>query len=290
MARPLRILAPGLTYHVISRGNARQAIFLDDDDRHEFLALFAHHVRRFKLTCHSFCLMNNHYYAAVTTAEANLSDAMHDINGDYARWWNKRHRRIGHAFAERFKSQIVQDGVYYLTVCRYIVLNPVRAGMVSTPHEWSWSSYRATCGMCPTPDCLSTDLLLGQFADEPCGPVAAFRQFVAAARVGERLPRGPVIGDRAFRLQFKQQADAASPEVPRHGRDVEQLTLRQLLVDAVSREERDARIVLAYDHGFRLSEIARTTGMHYSTVSKIVRRCQALKKVPVQDLTPLPTG
>jgi putative transposase len=286
MARPLRIQAPGLTYHVTSRGNARMPIYLDDEDRHGFLALLADRARHFRLTCHSYCLMTNHYHAVITTAEANLSDAMRDINGDYAQWWNRRHRRVGHAFQGRFDGQIVQDAVYFLTVCRYVVLNPVRARLVATPEAWPWSSYRATCGMCPKPACLATDFLLAQFADDPRGPIEAYRQFIGAARVGEKLPRSPVIGDKAFSARFKAAADAASPEVPRRGRDVEQLSLPQLLLGALTREERDARIVSAYEHGFHLAEIGRTLGIHYTTVSKIVKRCQVRKKAMIQDLTP----
>ncbi len=230
--------------------------------------------------------MNNHYHVVITTHDANLSDAMRDINGDYAQWWNKRHGRVGHVFQARFDSQIVQDGVYFLTVCRYAVLNPVRARIVTTPQRWPWSSYRATCGMCPRPDFLSTDLLLGQFADASGGPVEGYRQFVAAASVRQKLPCGPVIGDKAFRAQFKQPADKASPEVPRRGRDVEQLTLRQLLAGDGTPSERDARIAAAHQRGFHMAEIARTLGIHYTTVSKILKRHSVAQKVMIQDLTP----
>ena len=89
MARPLRIQAPGLTYHVTARGTGRMAIYLDAVDRRRFLTLVARVVHYFGLRCHAYCLMTNHYHLAVTTTEANLSRAIKQLNGDYAQWWNR---------------------------------------------------------------------------------------------------------------------------------------------------------------------------------------------------------
>jgi REP element-mobilizing transposase RayT len=133
VARPLRIQAPGLTYHVTSRGVRRATIFCDALDRQRFLALLADVVDRYALRCHAYCEMTNHYHLAITTTDANLSRAVQQLNGDYAQWWNWRHERVGHVFQGRFNAQVVQDEAYLWTVCRYIVLNPVRAGMVRSP-------------------------------------------------------------------------------------------------------------------------------------------------------------
>src|SRR3954466_1537135 len=130
MARSLRIQCAGLTYHVTARGVRRLHIYLDDVDRRQFLVILAAVVERYDLRCHAYCEMSNHYHLALTTREANLSRAMQQLNGDYAQWWNWRHERVGHVFQGRFNAQVVQDGRYLANVCRYIVLNPVRAGIV----------------------------------------------------------------------------------------------------------------------------------------------------------------
>ena len=115
MARPLRIQAPGLTYHVMARGVSRTSIYIDDEDRRRFLSILADVVKQYALRCHAYCQMTNHYHLTVTTSEANLSRALHQLNGDYAQWWNWRHDHAGHLFEGRFKDQVVQDDKYHLT-------------------------------------------------------------------------------------------------------------------------------------------------------------------------------
>lgn len=278
MARPLRILLPGLTYHVTSRGNARMKIFLDDEDRRQFERLLTHVVEVFRVTCHALCQMENHYHAVLTTEDANLSPAMRELNGCYAQWWNKRHNRVGHVLQHRFGAQIVQDGFYFTTVCRYVALNPVRAGMVLTPEAWPWSSYRATIGLCSAPRYLTIDRMLGRFSTDRKKAVEAYHRFVNAARVRDELPRGLVIGDDLFASRFKSFAEGASPEVPRHGRDVERRDLREHFAGVVTRAGRNAQVRRAYFSGFSMAEIARTLGVHYSTVSRILSGVPGLEE------------
>ena len=155
MARALRIQAAGLTYHVTARGTGRMSIYRDDVDRRRFLALLASLSREHGLACHAYCLMSNHYHLVLTTSQANLSTTMRQLNGIYAQKWNARHAHVGHVFQGRYVAQLVQDGQYFLTVCRYVALNPVRAGLVVTPDRWPWSSFGATAGLCPAPRFLS---------------------------------------------------------------------------------------------------------------------------------------
>ena len=109
MARPLRIQAPGLTYHVTARGTGRMTIYRDDRDRRTFLHLLAAIVAPYRLHCLAYCLMDTHYHLVTTTLDANLSRAIKHLNGTYAQWWNHRHGRPGHVFQGRFGSQII-DG------------------------------------------------------------------------------------------------------------------------------------------------------------------------------------
>ena len=140
-------------------------IFLDDLDRRTFVYLFGDVVEDFNITCWNFCLMGNHYHATFNPTQPNLSRAIQRLNGRYASWWNDRHAHVGHVFQGRFKDQIVQREGYLTTLCRYVVMNPVRAKIVKSPEDWPWSSYRATIGLSPCPSFLSPRSTLNLFGD-----------------------------------------------------------------------------------------------------------------------------
>ena len=110
--------------------------------------------------------MTNHYHCVVETPDANLSKGMRQLNGVYTQSINRRHRLVGHPFQGRFKAILVERDAYLLELTRYVVLNPVRAAMVSQAGDWPWSSYRAMVGQEPAPAWLQTDWVLGQFARE----------------------------------------------------------------------------------------------------------------------------
>lgn len=127
MARPLRIEYPGAVYHLTSRGNRQEAIFQDDEDRYGFLDIFGKTVRRYNWICHAYCLMDNHYHLLVETPDGNLSLGMRQLNGLFTQLINRRHGKVGHVFQGRFKSILVEKEAHLLELCRYVVLNPVRA-------------------------------------------------------------------------------------------------------------------------------------------------------------------
>ncbi len=146
MARQLRLAYAGALYHVTARGNGRQAIYLDDADRHRFLDLLGEEVAQQHWRCYAYCLMGNHYHLLLETPEGDLSGGMRRLNGRYTQGFNRRHHRVGHVLQGRFKSILVEKDAYLLELCRYIVLNPVRAQVVRKVQDWRWSSYRATAG------------------------------------------------------------------------------------------------------------------------------------------------
>lgn len=121
VARPLRIQAPGLTYHVTSRGNRGMTIYCDDRDREEFLEALARTVELHGLVCHAYCMMGNHYHLVVTTLDANLSKAIKHLNATYAQGWNRRHGVVGHLFQGRFDARIIQEDTYLLTDRKSVV-------------------------------------------------------------------------------------------------------------------------------------------------------------------------
>lgn len=279
MARPLRINVPGLTYHVTARGTGRMSIYRDDHDRLTFLDRLATVVDDYRLECHAYCLMTNHYHLVVRTRDANLSRALQRLNGRYAQWWNRRHERCGHVFQGRFGAQIVQDDAYLLVACRYVVLNPVRAGMVATPGDWRWSSYRATAALSPVPRFLSPDGLWRYLSDGPAeSAVARYRQFVSEDGAGQSpLPPSPVVGSAEFVERFHAFREAASQEVPRRERLVRP-ALDRLFAGAVTRAARDRCAMEAFAVGYRMAEVARFLDVHPSTVSKMIERQKRLSE------------
>lgn len=137
MARPLRIELAGGLYHVSSRGDRREAIYLDDGDRQRWLTLLGEVCGRFSWRCHAYCQMTNHYHLVVETPEGNLSQGMRQLNGVYTQLVNRHHRRVGHVFQGRYKAILVEKDSYLLELARYVVLNPVRAGMVTDAGAWA---------------------------------------------------------------------------------------------------------------------------------------------------------
>ncbi|MGH7960872.1 MAG: REP-associated tyrosine transposase [Candidatus Binatia bacterium] len=265
MARPLRVEVPGGVYHVTARGNDRHDIFRDDTDRQGFLDLLGHTVDRWGWRCHAYCLMSNHYHLLIETPQPNLARGMRHLNGVYTQHFNRRHNRIGHVFQERYKAIIAQKDAHLLELCRYVVLNPIRARLVPHVRDWGWSSYRATAGQGKGPLWLTVEWLLGQFARDPHRAHQAYRRFVAEGlghTPWEEVTGQVYYGDETFVTTLAKQT--ASPEVPRRQRQPLRPALSQLLSTGTPQE-----IGRAYrEYGYRLGEMAHHLGVHYSTVSR----------------------
>jgi REP element-mobilizing transposase RayT len=179
VTRPLRIEYAGALYHITARGNAKQNIYFDEQDRHQFLDILSTAIARNYWLCHAYCLMSNHYHLLIETNEPTLSRGMRYLNGVYSQYINRRYHRVGHLFQGRFKAIFVEKDSYLLELSRYIVLNPVRAKMVSIAKDWPWSSYRATTGHVMKPGWLTTDCLLSGFAMQRTKAVEAYKRFVS---------------------------------------------------------------------------------------------------------------
>lgn len=180
--RPLRPNAPGCIYHVTARGNRRQPIFLEDGDRHRFLGLLEEVARRYGWSCHAYCLMPNHYHLVLETVNADLSVGMHRLNSTYAHWFNARHALDGHVFQARFHSVLVESEWHLLELSRYVVLNPVRAGLCASPASWPWSSYQSILGQAQPAPFLAVQRVLGYFGSDPQSAQGGFRRFVRDAQ------------------------------------------------------------------------------------------------------------
>jgi putative transposase len=280
MARPLRIEYDGAFYHLTSRGNERKAIFKDDTDRQLFLDSLSQVTERFHWLCHAYCLMDNHYHLVVETPDANLSQGMRQLNGVYSQAYNRRHRRVGHLFQGRFKGILVQKESHFLEVCRYVVLNPVAAGIVKHPRQWAWSSYRATSGESGAPRCLTVEEVLGQFGKRRGLAQKNYRQFVmegiGRASIWENLEAQSLLGEEGFAEALKGYVSGQEKiqEIPRRQRLISRPGLKDLFEgDGQLRTKRDRMILKAvHEYGYSQVEVARHLRLHYSTLSRIVKR------------------
>lgn len=271
MARPLRIEYAGAVYHLTSRGNARQAIYVTEDDRQQFLRLLAQTIERFHWVCHAYCLMGNHYHLLMETRAPTLSQGMRHLNGVYTQRFNRRHERVGHVFQGRYQAIVVEREVHLLELCRYVVLNPVRAGLVQDPAEWRWSSYRATSGLDAAPSWLAIDWVLAHWAGTRRVAHARYQAFVRdGVRASSPWPqlRGQIyLGSEAFCQRFL--VDEPLQEIPRAQTQPVRPALDGLFVDQADRQR---QALEAYWHyGYRMHEIAKHVGVHYSTVSRWIR-------------------
>jgi len=165
-------------YHVGTRGNNRQPVYLGDGDRLAFLNLLAKTVEKSSWTLHAYCLMGNHYHLLLETNLDDLSAGMQLLNGGYAMTFNRRHRRTGHLFGNRFWSEPIERDEHLLECCRYIAWNPVRAGLCTRPEDWQWASYPAVLGLDRLPSFLATEPTLLQFGADRKRAVQRFRAFV----------------------------------------------------------------------------------------------------------------
>lgn len=275
MARPLRIEYAGALYHVTARGNARQSIFLSNEDREGFLELLSSTVRRYHWRVHAYCLMGNHYHLVIETVDNNLSAGMKYLNGGYSQRFNRTHRRVGHVFQGRFKSILVERNSYLLELCRYVVLNPVRAEMVRTATDWPWSNFRATAGLMPAPEWLHIEWTLSMFASMRTEACHAYCTFVAQGK-GQPSPWAELknqiylgsdgfIEDAQCQLSLEQSLD----DIPRLQKSAPPKPLAYYS-RRYARKEAMARAYLAGHYS--LNRVGDHFGVSSATVSRAAKR------------------
>ena len=286
MARSMRIEFPGAVYHVTSRGDRREAIFDDDQDAQRFLAVLGQATDRFGARLLAYCLMTNHYHLVLVTPTGGLSLHMRHINGVYAQSYNQRHGLTGHLFQSRYKAILVDRDAYLMALCRYVELNPVRAGLAAAASNWSWSSYAAHVGAAEAPLWLDVASLHAYVLGRPVTTAAdhieaarAYAELVAAAPEeplwAAGLHQQIYLGDADFVARMQALADPAraqSKQIPHLQRSAP-LTLIDWLASCPTREE---ALLMAYrKSGISMTAMAAELGVSTARVSQLIKRAES---------------
>jgi len=272
---------PGAVYHITARGNRKESIFADDNDRLAFLDALSRVIKKYGWLLYAYCLMDNHYHLVIETPDPNLSTGMKMLNSMYTRRFNIRHEKVGHLLQGRYKALIIDRDNYLLEVCRYVVLNPVRAGIVDHPALWKWSSYNATVKPGKAPEFLAVDNMLSMLAGSRRKAVNLYRKFVEDGMGGgtfrKKLRGGIILGCNDFveKISFLWDEKIDLKEIPRRERYAARPSLGEILGVEDVGDSVDAGIKNAYDrYGYTLKEIGDFLGLHYSTISKRLKNAE----------------
>ncbi|HED16333.1 MAG TPA: addiction module toxin RelE [Gammaproteobacteria bacterium] len=278
MARPLRIEFAGALYHVTSRGNAQEAIYLTDEDRSTFLTLLEKTCERYGWYCHAYCLMDNHYHLLIETNTPTLSKGMKYLNGTYTQYFNRAHKRVGHVYQGRFKAILVEKESYLLELSRYIVLNPVRGRMVRATKDWPWSSYRATVGLSQAHSCLTTDWVLAGFGKQRKRAQQNYKDFVQQGKnqpsPWESLRNQIYLGSDEFieDMQCKIGPEQSMNDIPKLHK---QAPVKSLEFFHQKYPERNEAMARAYLTGhYTLECVGAYFDVSYATVSRAVKKLE----------------
>jgi REP element-mobilizing transposase RayT len=297
MGRAWRIEFEGALYHVMSRGNEGNDIFLNDRDRQGFLNAIGEFSERFDIQIFAYVLMRNHYHLLIRTQRPNLSKAMQWLGVTYTRRFNDTHERCGHLFQGRFKSIIVQNDAYLMQLSCYIHRNPLRAKIVNRLVDYRWSSFRSYAYGYNSPSWLSCDLVLSLFNNHR-DRNKAYREKVQHYSNEDKLMRedlrhGIILGTKKFVEQIRKAylPDSVHSEIPQQKSVAKEINplyplekaaailecdlkfLKQApRVSSRDKENRDLLIYSAWKTG-RLTntQIGDLFGVTYSSVSHSVK-------------------
>ena len=221
--------------------------------------------------------MGNHYHLILQPSESGISAGLRQLNGVYGQSFNRRHRRVGHVFAGRFKSLLVDRDNYLLQVARYLALNPVRAGLASIAEDWSWSHHRAMAGIDPARSFLTRDEILGLFDSRSrTAAQGDYRRFVDSNHsdeeiVGNAIERGGILGAQEFVERVRPALDefVTEAEIPWRERLSDRPELAHILKAPVDRNLRTQLIRTAHErYRYTVVQIARHLGVSRSTIGR----------------------
>jgi len=207
MARKPRIEFPGGLYHVITRGNRKERIFLDDPDYRRYLNLLEHYRKRYKFLLYAYTLMPNHTHSLIEQNETPISRIMQGINQSYTQYFNKKYKKVGHLFQGRYKALLCDKDKYLLALIRYIHLNPVRARIVESPDDYAWSSHNIYLGKIKQ-DFADKNFALSMFSEGKKTSIRRYIQFVKKGmeeKQEEEFEIGEFVGDKTFAEEMRSK-------------------------------------------------------------------------------------
>lgn len=262
MSRQARIRIPDGVYHVTTHGDGDMMIFEGPSEKRRLLDLLADTAEESDWAMYAWCVMGNHYHFLLKTPDDNLSEGMHHINMTYGEWYNMCRGRHGHVFQDRFFSILITQDSHLLEASRYVVLNPLRVGLVAAPQEWPWSSYSTAVLGTPSRVPLRDRELMGMFGHEGAESRELYREFVHAG-IGLKKPDSLLTG-RARR--WAESSDRARSE---SGQDV---VARKPVAGLTPDMIEISRVVSLHQQGMSLREIAATLGICHMTAQRCLAR------------------
>ena len=252
MARSAREKSTSGIFHVMMRGINKQVVFEDEEDKEKFLGIIERYKIISKYEIYGYCLMNNHIHMLLKENGESISAAIKRISSSYVYWYNMKYGRCGHLFQERFKSEIVENDAYLLTVLRYIHQNPVKAGLSKNAHDYRWSSYNEYI---EKPVIANTDFIL---------PIYSPNREKAISSIIEHT-KGQN-DDKC--LDYDDKIQISDNEIKNH---IEKLGINSMNeLQQLDREKRNeiARKLKAIE-GITIRQLSRVTGMSKSMIDRI---------------------
>jgi len=294
MARPLRIIFEDACYHIISRGIRDEKIFYENKDRYVFLDKIQENFEKFKAICFAYCLMNNHYHLFIRTHSPNLPQLMHSLNTSYTNWFKAKHKIKGPLFQCRYKSFLVEKDKYAFALSAYIHLNPIRAGITTTPEDYKWSSFNIYTGKTNPFNWLETDFILSYFDKDK----EKYKEFVYN-QIGKDLSdciyKGCILGGKNFikeiqnKIKHKNFNEREIPQTKLLKKEIDAKYIVKIVSDSLDINSKDINkreknnipkkmclyLINKYTP-LSLSDIGLLFDMDYSAVSQSIRRFKLL--------------
>lgn len=211
MPRRKRIRIPGALYHIFNRGVEKKNIFLDETDRIKFLDLINTTLKNFNFKIYAYVLMPNHFHLLLEDIDGNISQIMKIISENYTMYFNYKYKRVGHLFQDRYKSIIVEKKFFLKDLVRYIILNPIRAGIAKNLNEYKWSSYYEYMGKNKKFHLTTTDWIYSYFNKDKNKAIILFKQYlvdkddISAEIITESLFRNIILVTKEYKDKIKRK-------------------------------------------------------------------------------------
>jgi REP element-mobilizing transposase RayT len=237
-------------------------VFEGPSEKWRLLDLLADTAKELDWAMYAWCVMGNHYHFLLKTPKDNLSEGMHHINMSYGELYNKARERHGHVFQDRFFSILITEDSHLLEASRYVVLNPLRAGLVAAPQDWPWSSYNAAVLGTPSRVSLRDTELMGMFSRREAESRELYREFVQAG-IGLKKPDFLLTGRTRRWMESVDRARSDSNQGAAPRKPVAGLTPDMMEV---------SRVVSLRQQGLSLRAIAAALGICHMTVQRYLAR------------------